>query len=215
MASFSIFGANGVSGDLFGNGDSIESSHVGTGVLNGYDGTLLDIAEKFDAKARSSSSVKRYIPSVFGYMQMSQVTTSGSIGWLPERNNTAGYLYTCGGYETASSTMQSGQAYIEVDTPSLTTGLNTGASVSVAIVGSSTSIAECYLNVEMYSVSQVGVATKISTLTGQTVSSINVPQVISITPTGVFSGKRLTIELTFFSKSSKSIKVLGGEARFV
>ncbi len=68
---------------------------------------------------------------------------------------------------------------------------------------------------EMYSVSQVGVATKISTLTGQTVSSINVPQVISITPTGVFSGKRLTIELTFFSKSSKSIKVLGGEAQFV
>lgn len=215
MASYSIFGADGVSADLFGNGDSIESSHAGTGVLNGYDGTLLDIAEKFDGVARATSSTKNYIPSVFGYMQMSQISTSGSIGWIPERNNTAGYLYTCGGYETASSTMQSGQAYIEVDTPSLATGLDTGASVSVAIVGSSTSIAECYLNVEMYSVSQVGAATKIFTLTGQTVSSANVPQIISMTPTGVFSGERLTIEFTFFSKSSKSIKVLGGEAQFV
>ena len=77
--------------------------------------TLLELAEAVDAIQLTQNISQGYntVSVPFSYMDMSKIYTSQAIGWIVERNNTAGYLYTCGGNESASATLVSGQAYFD------------------------------------------------------------------------------------------------------
>lgn len=154
-------------------------------------------------------------PVHFSYMELSKIFTSQSIGWVTERNNTADYMYTCGGYETATASLQSGIAYLEMPIPDAATGF-APTGFSMAIVGSATGVEDCKLDVVLYTTTPSGTnANIIYTDYARNVNAVNVPQVLNISPTGAFASGRLVAALTFYSKSSKSIKILGGSANFV
>ena len=149
----------------------------------------------------------------FGHMKMSQMVTSGSIDWMPRRNVTGGYLYSCAGYESSSSSFQSGQAYVELVAPRLATGIE---SISLLMEGGATGITGCYFDARIYSQGSTGLTDHpIYNGTGLYVGAANTPQIFSITPTGTFTGKRLNMELTFYSKNSLSIKLINGQVKFL
>lgn len=218
MNGFSILNADGVEANSFtGSGDALTITSSFTGNLAAEtDLTLLKLAQAVDAIALSSSTVNTYetfhVP--FTYMDMSKIYTSEAIGWVVERNNTSGYLYTCGGYESASASLVSGQAYFDLVTPNIATGF-APTGFEITIVGNDTSSANCKLDVILYTTSPSGTsANVVYTEYAKTVAATNTPETLNIVPTGAFAAGRLVAELVFYSKSSKSIKILGGSAHF-
>lgn len=219
MNGFSILNADGVEANSFtGNGDALTITSSFTGNLAAETGlTLLELAQAVDAIALTSTATNTYdtfhVP--FTYMDMSKLYTSGAIGWVVERNNTSGYLYTCGGYESASASSQSGNAYFDISIPSSATGF-APTGMSIAIVANQTGVADCKLDINLYTTNSVGASSnRIYAQTNIGLTTANVPEVINIVPTGVFAAGRLVAELVFYSKSSKSVKVLGGNANFL
>lgn len=219
MNGFSILNAGGVEANSFtGNGDALTITSSFTGNLAAETGlTLLELAAAVDALSLTSAVTNTYntfhVP--FTYMDMSKLYTSGAIGWVVERNNTGGYLYTCGGYESASASFQSGNAYIDIATPSSATGF-APTGFSVTLVGSQTGVVDCKLDINLYTTNSVGASSnRVYAQTSIGMTTANVPQVVNVVPTGVFAAGRLVAELVFYSKNSKSIKVLGGNANFL
>lgn len=178
--------------------------------------TLLELAEAVDEIQLTQSVSQSYdtVSVPFSYMDMSKIYTSQAIGWVVERNNTAGYLYTCGGNESASASLVSGQAYFDLVTPTTATGwAPTG--FEMTIVGSNVTGTECKLDVILYTTSPSGNSSNVVyTQYAKTVAAANTPETMYISPTGAFAAGRLVAELVFYSKSSKSIKILGGSAHF-
>ncbi len=168
-----------------------------------------------DGSGGGAGITSESFPVDFSYMQLSKCFTSGSIGWVTERNNTSGYLYTCGGYESASASLQSGQAYIELPIPAGATGFG-GTGFQLAFVANNTGVSQCKMDIKLYTTADIGgTSNLIYTESNFGAATANVPEVKNIVPTGAFSAGRLVAELTFYSINSKSIKILGGTANFV
>lgn len=175
--------------------------------------TILGTALVFDGLDRTVSYTSDPVYEQFGHMNLSPLSTSGSIGWVARRNVTSGYMYSCGGYESASSTMQSGQAYVEIVRPELATGIE---SLSLLMEAGATGITGCYFDAKLYSQGSTGVTEDVIYQgTGLYASAANTPQLFTLTPTGLFDGSRLNLELTFYSKSSLSVKLVNGQVKFL
>lgn len=215
MVSYDIVGADYVGGtSLFGTGNDIGTTLTSpTGNYVGFGGTTRGVALAFDQIARQSSYDSDPVYVQFGHMKMSPISTTGNIDWVPRRNVTSGYMYSCGGYESAISSFHSGQAYVELVAPRLATGIE---SISLLMEGGATGITGCYFDARIYSQGSTGLTDHpIYNGTGLYVGAANTPQIFSITPTGTFTGKRLNMELTFYSKNSLSIKLINGQVKFL
>lgn len=122
-------------------------------------------------------------------------------------------MYSCGGYESASATMQSEQSYVEIVRPDLATGLE---SVSLLMEAGATGIASCYFDAKLYSQGSTGLTQDVIYQgTGLYVGATNAPEIFTLTPTGDFGGDRLALELTFYSKNSLSVKLINGQIKFL
>ena len=221
MAGYSILNAGSITAEYYtGRGGEIlivpDSSFTGNLVAQGADISLLELAQAVDAIQLTQNVSQGYnrVSVPFSYMDMSKIYTSQAIGWVVERNNTAGYLYTCGGNESASASLVSGQAYVDLVTPPTATGF-APTGFEITIVGSDTSAANCKLDVLLYTTSPSGTSSNVVYRQyAKTVATINTPETLYISPTGAFAAGRLVAELVFYSKSSKSIKILGGSAHY-
>lgn len=221
MAGHSILNAGSIYAEHYtGRGNGLEivpdSNFTGNLVAHGTGVSLLELAQAVDAIQLTQNISQGYsrVSVPFSYMDMSKIYTSQAIGWIVERNNTAGYLYTCGGNESASATLVSGQAYFDLVTPTTATGwAPTG--FEMTIVGSNVTGTECKLDVILYTTSPSGTSSNVVyTQYAKTVAAANTPETMRISPTGAFTAGRLVAELVFYSKSSRSIKILGGSTHF-
>ena len=214
MVSFDIFGADYVGGTgLFGTGNEIGTLLSPTGNMVSNSQTILGTALVFDGLDRAVSYTSDPVYEQFGHMNLSPLSTSGSIGWVARRNVTSGYMYSCGGYESASSTMQSGQAYVEIVRPEIATGIE---SVSLLMEAGATGVTGCYFDAKLYSQGSTGVTEDVIYQgTSLYLSAANTPEIFTLTPTGLFNGNRLNLELTFYSKNSLSVKLINGQVKFL
>lgn len=185
--------------------------------------TVAGMATAFDALVVTVG--KEYcLP--FSYMQLSKCYTTGSLGWITQEVSGADYYFSAGGYESGLATLQNGTAYIELVLPPGATEFATTAAIELYLIGSSLLNTEAKYDMTIY-VTKAGVTgkTNVYTAAGQVVGSTTVPTLISLnkanlitdlTTAGLTTGsRRIVIELEFYSKSSKSIKLLQGAVNLI
>lgn len=153
----------------------------------------------------------------FNYMNLSKIFTNGSIGWVTEERDST-RKFSAGGFESSDASLQNGTSYIDLVSPFYASNYADTA-FEFTFIGNSTTNTECKLDINIYqSDNDMSNATHIYTQTAYVVSSSTEPVALTIARgdlLSAFAKRRITIQLEFYSKSNKSIKLISGSCNYI
>lgn len=214
MAGFNITNVGTVGATtLQGNGDAITTTATLDGNLSGVTPNLSAIATAIDNLDLGGGAAGGTIP--FNYMQLSKAFTS-SLGWTTRELDLT-YMFTSGGYSSASASLVNGDAWITLPFPAGATGFHPSKPFEISFVSTSNSTANCKVDINVYRSVQHQAPQLIYTNSGFCPPVADVVATLSATFSEAWDGgyDRMVLKLTFYSKNNENIQLIDGGFHFI
>lgn len=200
---------------LQGNGDAITTTATLDGNLSGVTPNLSAIVTAIDNLELGGGGGAAGGTIPFNYMALSKGFSTSAIGWVTGINNTT-YRFTYGGYKSASSTMVSAETMIHYVIPAGATGFHPSKPFEISFISTSNSTSNCKVDIKVYRSIQHQTPQEIYSNTGYCPATANVPATLSATYLEEWDSAydRITLCVTFYSKSDYCVQVIDGAFHF-